>query len=1025
MNKKSVSTVAELEEGGTPPEETPPSRSSIFSCNLAEWVPIVYCCRVLGKIPFLDKIIGKSAPVEPEQVKICGTCFEEGAVKRKCCNCLFCDHCYTKNKACPNCKQSTRKEGMTGATYTVQTFSEHEECRLCLEPGTKRRCCGNYYCDECFYKSTTCKSCDAPINSLGLLKKKLWGSTSIYSVLLGWGFAIFVIMAAFTLVSVVSSSEALTPVGIYGYKCYGFFRECTTKLCIDLPEAVANGEDPLPDITTWKFCDINSTVKLQTSACVFDKQLYGLTDSHAGYDPCLNEYRKGVYIMEDNFESWTTTNFTSNKMKSALWDVIYNGLASSRCGKGVNGAKSLTFAGSGARYAITKSLNIASGGWLEADVFFAPQGYDISHPECKTAYSGGIDIEYSLDEGVSWNDWHHFDAWEKRDVKFFHVELEFPPEVAQSSVRFRFIQVFFDAARDAWALDNVKVYRYLPPDWHTGSAFSAILAQTKQSIQRWQCCFDSDWCTQRLSEAEQKKCFDIPFYHGKIYLLRGAELYVCLCVVLNVIKFCYISIADYLIRKRMPFHDEILELAQVDWLMAYLPARYRPKKSVEDAISDVHKSARLGEELRASLEGADHDDGTDDAANIKKRKDILRQDRKEKKRAIRKEKKRLLARMKNKGYKGPGLESLEVLEPEIESDEENEAEGAHKFVAGEIATDADILKRSNIALLRIPFETKNNWTFRKYFAIVSITTFVIVFFYRVSTTDYYSVYQEVKLFGAITSHVDLTSFGINFFAFLCDIKEIYHVLKNVIPIKDSFIPQVTVDLESDANSLYVGSYTIPLQNITEFNNFSIYFMAAIVWCYFWGGFPWCMFSLLIRNEYLPYEAMRVVSPCFGALICWRAILGPAFLIKFAFSMFYFFDFETKARELVGKAMSGERSKLSANTTSLAFMIAGTIIGTLLYTNYAGIIFGASIVGGYIYGLCTGCMHNLPIKPWMYITTLEHGIWLRVQKKQRCPCIYWGSFCTEIHLTEEILVLYPTDESKFRFVLQGNVESTAK
>ena len=30
---------------------------------------------------------------------------------------------------------------MTGATFAVQQFSEHEECRCCLEPGIKVREC--------------------------------------------------------------------------------------------------------------------------------------------------------------------------------------------------------------------------------------------------------------------------------------------------------------------------------------------------------------------------------------------------------------------------------------------------------------------------------------------------------------------------------------------------------------------------------------------------------------------------------------------------------------------------------------------------------------------------------------------------------------------------------------------------------------------------------------------------------------------------------------------------------------------
>ena len=117
----------------------------------------------------------------------------------------------------------------------------------------------------------------------------------------------------------------------------------------------------------------------------------------------------------------------------------------------------------------------------------------------------------------------------------------------------------------------------------------------------------------------------------------------------------------------------------------------------------------------------------------------------------------------------------------------------------------------------------------------------------------------------------------------------------------------------------------------------------------------------------------------------------------------------------------ERARLSARTTMAALFLFVTFFGCTFFLDYIPIILGASILLGYVYGLCTGCSHSLPIRPWMYITTLQPGIWLRVAKKQRCPCVYWGAFCTEIHQSDEILVVYPSDEVRFRFVVTGNVD----
>ena len=125
---------------------------------------------------------------------VCLQCIEPGASKRKCCNAPYCDHCYITEQKCPNCDIPTKQEKLTGATYQVKIYSEHEECRTCLEPGTKRACCNNYYCDDCFYKLASCRSCGTPIGK----DTKRGGFNNMerakaISVIIGWGITFFVL----------------------------------------------------------------------------------------------------------------------------------------------------------------------------------------------------------------------------------------------------------------------------------------------------------------------------------------------------------------------------------------------------------------------------------------------------------------------------------------------------------------------------------------------------------------------------------------------------------------------------------------------------------------------------------------------------------------------------------------------------------------------------------------------------------------------------------------------------------------
>ena len=51
---------------------------------------------------------------------------------------------------------------------------------------------------------------------------------------------------------------------------------------------------------------------------------------------------------------------------------------------------------------MTQDLNLDSGGWLEAELFIAPIGFDVSNPKCKSSYSGVIEVDYSIDRGSNW-----------------------------------------------------------------------------------------------------------------------------------------------------------------------------------------------------------------------------------------------------------------------------------------------------------------------------------------------------------------------------------------------------------------------------------------------------------------------------------------------------------------------------------------------------------------------------------------------------------------------------------------------
>ena len=260
-----------------------------------------------------------------------------------------------------------------------------------------------------------------------------------------------------------------------------------------------------------------------------------------------------------------------------------------------------------------------------------------------------------------------------------------------------------------------------------------------------------------------------------------------------------------------------------------------------------------------------------------------------------------------------------------------------------------------------------------------------------------------------------------FFALFLDFKEIYHVLLKVVPCTTSLVPLVTLDTTFDVNSLFIGNNRINLEDVKEANTFSSFFVVALLGGYVLGCMPWCLISMLVRDLYLPFDIMRMLTPILGSVIVARAILGPAIFIKLIFALSAVLDFSLKGREDLGLAFKAPKSRLSAINMAVGFACIGSLLLCIVWYDMAAIAFPILLFVGFFYGAITGCSHELTVKPWLLITTITDGVWLKVKQKKRCPCIYWGGYCSEMHDTNEMLIIFPKDPVQFLGRLKGSVE----
>lgn len=150
----------------------------------------------------------------------------------------------------------------------------------------------------------------------------------------------------------------------------------------------------------------------------------------------------GGSSLQDNFDPMVSSNWTS----------VTGGVASNSCGS-VSG-NALYFDGSSVREAVTKTLNVLSGGTINFSLKIA---YSASYP-CESAdFSEDVVLQYSTN-GSTWNDISIYYAGSNTYQNFTSVSAVIPSGAMTSSTKFRWTQTYFSGSGyDNWAIDNVSI----------------------------------------------------------------------------------------------------------------------------------------------------------------------------------------------------------------------------------------------------------------------------------------------------------------------------------------------------------------------------------------------------------------------------------------------------------------------------------------------------------------------------------------------------------------------------------------
>ena len=103
------------------------------------------------------------------------------------------------------------------------------ECPVCLAPGFVRACCGAFYCNECYFRNNACPNCGKACVSRGFQYEIV--DPGVVPVGVGWYVTMVFGGSMLLIVILVVYDEAHRRDTVAGFHCYKWFGACDRATC--------------------------------------------------------------------------------------------------------------------------------------------------------------------------------------------------------------------------------------------------------------------------------------------------------------------------------------------------------------------------------------------------------------------------------------------------------------------------------------------------------------------------------------------------------------------------------------------------------------------------------------------------------------------------------------------------------------------------------------------------------------------------------------------------------------------------
>lgn len=379
-------------------------------------------------------------------------------------------------------EKSKNKKEQQFQKRTLLKSNSVRECRLCLEPGIERRCCGNYYCNVCYYKFATCQSCAAPVE-MGDGPPTIQNATDWQRK---WTFRVVVGVPAsllFTALCVLVYTFTL-PETNFGLRCtshLGAKYECVTyDSYIANDGSVAKYED-------WVQCPVVDPNERRPIRCVcgdvcsVSSCAFKASGGVSGRDFKKTGFWATQMVLSESFEG-------TGSLSSTYWASLSAGTFSSVCGSQHLDKALRFFSGVAPRFLETAAWDVSYGGLWQFSLKYAD-----GSAGCPTLQKTLVSFQYLL-PGTS--RWITIDTYPRAEFLglFVRKSVTIPKAAWSSATRFRWTQDDFMASQETWMLDNIQLFQNFNPEWHSSQRWGKFQAKAKAELLTTECCYRCYTC---------------------------------------------------------------------------------------------------------------------------------------------------------------------------------------------------------------------------------------------------------------------------------------------------------------------------------------------------------------------------------------------------------------------------------------------------------------------------------------------------------------------------------------------------